>query len=321
MDEAALHTGGFCTGDLMGNIWDADIAIDEDLAVALLQEQFPELCPIRQRLLGEGWDNVAFAVNDRFVFRFPRRQIAVELMRQETLVLPLLAPHLPLPVPVPTLQGQPGPRYAYPFAGYQMLSGITACRVSWTDDQRIQCAESLAAFLASLHHVPVAPDAHTWAPGDFMARTDLRKWLHVMRERADSLSEEALPRSRRAEVLGLAERLSHTPPWTDDLCWVHGDLYARHLLVDEHHQISGIIDWGDVHLGDPALDLSIAFSFLPPSGRDVFRRKYGMIDDATWDRARFRALHYGIALLTYGRAIGDREIEAAGAYALENAGR
>jgi aminoglycoside phosphotransferase (APT) family kinase protein len=142
-----------------------------------------------------------------------------------------------------------------------------------------------------------------------------------MRERANSLSEKVLPRSRRVEVLLLAEKLSQTPSWSGPVCWVHGDLYARHLLVDESHRISGIIDWGDVHLGDPALDLSIAFSFLPPSGRDVFRNKYGTIDDATWDRARFRALHYGIALLTYGGTVGDREIEAAGAYALENAAR
>jgi aminoglycoside phosphotransferase (APT) family kinase protein len=80
-----------------------------------------------------------------------------------------------------------------------------------------------------------------------------------------------------------------------------------------------VIDWGDVHLGDPALDLSLAFSFLPPAARGAFREAYGAIDDATWDRARFRALHYGVLLTHYGTEIGDDAIRAAGEYALQAA--
>jgi aminoglycoside phosphotransferase (APT) family kinase protein len=80
-----------------------------------------------------------------------------------------------------------------------------------------------------------------------------------------------------------------------------------------------VIDWGDAHLGDRALDLSIAFSFLPPAARPAFRAAYGPIDDATWDRARFRALFYGVVLVEYGLGIGDEAIRAAGAYALRAA--
>jgi aminoglycoside phosphotransferase (APT) family kinase protein len=78
----------------------------------------------------------------------------------------------------------------------------------------------------------------------------------------------------------------------------------------------GVIDWGDVHLGDPALDLSIAFSFLPPGARAAFREAYGPIDAATWDRARFRALHYAVLLSDYGADVGGEAIRAAGEYAL-----
>ena len=77
-----------------------------------------------------------------------------------------------------------------------------------------------------------------------------------------------------------------------------------------------MIDWGDVHLGDPALDLSIAFSFLPPAARSRFRQVYGAIDAATWQRARFRAIHYGALLVEYGRSIEDEALREMGAYAL-----
>ena len=65
-----------------------------------------------------------------------------------------------------------------------------------------------------------------------------------------------------------------------------------------------------------ALDLSIAFTFLPPEARSTFREAYGTIDEATWDRARFRAFHYGVALLLYGKSEGDEAIAKVGHDAL-----
>lgn len=39
----------------------------------------------------------------------------------------------------------------------------------------------------------------------------------------------------------------------------HGDLHVRHLLVDRDGSATGVIDWGDLCLADPAVDLSIAY--------------------------------------------------------------
>src|SRR5437773_2511881 len=36
--------------------------------------------------------------------------------------------------------------------------------------------------------------------------------------------------------------------------WIHGDLHARNVLV-ENGAITGVIDWGDVAVGDRATDL------------------------------------------------------------------
>ena len=67
--------------------------------------------------LGAGWDNTAYLVNDTWVFRFPRRSIAVELLRNEAALLPALAPRLPLPIPQPCYLGEPDGRYPWCFAG------------------------------------------------------------------------------------------------------------------------------------------------------------------------------------------------------------
>ena len=95
-------------------------------------------------------------------------------------------------------------------------------------------------------------------------------------------------------------------PRTDTL--VHGDLYFRHLLVNTDNQLAGVIDWGDVHLGDPAIDLAIALTFLPPKAEEVFRRSYGPIAPLTWQIARLRALWHSVTVLLYGHDIEDADL-------------
>ena len=62
-------------------VWDADIELNDEIAARLIADSFPQLAPIHLRLLGSGWDNHAYVVNDRYVFRIPHRRMADELMQ------------------------------------------------------------------------------------------------------------------------------------------------------------------------------------------------------------------------------------------------
>ena len=96
----------------------------------------------------------------------------------------------------------------------------------------------------------------------------------------------------------------------------HGDLYASHLLVDETAALCGVIDWGDVPVGNPGVDLAIAHGFLPAAARDTFRQAYGPIDEDTWRLARLRALSHAAAVVVYGHDIGDTALVREGLVAL-----
>lgn len=285
-------------------------------AAALIDLQFPKLAPARVELLGLGFDNWAYRVNERYVFRFPRRKLGAELLEREIRVVPLLAPHVQLPISCPSYVGRPANGYPYLFAGYPYLPGTTACRVAWTESERAANAKPLGEFLAALHGIEIPDSVREWAPGDNLRRADLLHRAPMIKEK---LGQIDLPANRYVQLVELVDTLTPTPPWDGPTRWLHGDLYARHLIVDESRRISGVIDWGDTHLGDPAEDLSIAFSFLPPSARTQFREAYGPVDEATWDRARFRAIFYGAFLIHYGREIGDAAISGAGFDALNGA--
>ncbi len=289
--------------------------MSEALARQLVATRFPEVAPQRVELLGVGWDNVAYLFDDARVFRFAQRAFAAQFLKSEAEWLPRLAPHLPAPVPVPRWYGEVPELHPYPFAGYALLTGTTACRAGLDGAGRAALAAPLGAFLRALHGIAVDASDRASAPGDVIGRTDLVRRAPLLLERLDEIGA-ALDAALAARVRAAVEALATTSPWTADAVWVHGDFYLRHLLIAPGGDLSGVIDWGDLHLGDPALDLSIAWSFLPPSAHGAFRDAYGPIDDATWARARFRGLHYGILLLHYALATGDAALERAARVAL-----
>lgn len=287
--------------------WDAEFAVTDELAAHLIESQFPQLAPVSLELMGVGWDNSAYRVNRDLVFRFPRRSMAVDLMRVEASVLPSFG-GLPLAIPVPEWIGEPTESYPCPFAGYRLIEGETADRVELSMADRTACAPILGEFLRALHSVSVRDGD---GPLDDYRRADLGYRIPKLRERLAELDDpwRAAGMDYLAQIEGQDYRM-------DGPCWVHGDLYARHILVNDDHRPSGVIDWGDVHLGDPALDLSIAYSFLPASARSLFWDTYSEVDDRAKLRARFRAVWYGAVLIPYGAAVGDERIKLAGEIAM-----
>ncbi len=295
--------------------WEPDIALDPAIAARLVEHQFPSMAPATLVSFGDGWDNSAYLVNSTHVFRFPRREWVVPWLANEAVWLPRLAPIVTLPIPLPNHVGRASGEFPYPFLGYPVLRGTTACRAQPDDDQRCASAATLGRFLASLHAAEPDTDGEPM-PLDAIRRTDLEYRASQTRSRLPQLEDDDVDRNA---VLALLAVLELTPAWDGPLRWVHGDLYARHVLVDDDGQPCGIIDFGDLHRGDPALDLMIAFTYLPPEARPDFREAYGPIDDDTWNRARFRALFYGPILIIYGRDIGDDALVDAGLRALRYA--
>ena len=297
--------------------WKPEEVVTPARAIELIESQFPALAPAALEPLGVGWDNTAFVVNGSHVFRFPRREIASPLLAAEASLLPVVARYLPLPIPVPSLRGQPSPRYRWPFLGYPILPGKTACQFRLDEAQRTRLARPLGQFLAALHAFPVDMAVANGAGGDTIGRLDLPSRV----PRASQMLESASVKSgmdpglvRRARALIEASQTIQAPVRR---ALVHGDLYARHLLLNDQAQLCGIIDWGDIHVGHPAVDLSVAHAFLPPSARLAFLQAYGHpVDPASWRLARFRALFSALAIVIYGKDTGEAALETEGRQAL-----
>ena len=285
-------------------VWTPERTVDEAEAARLIEAAFPQLAPVRAQLLGAGWDNTAFLVGGEWVFRIPRRQMAVPLLEAESAALPRLAPLLPLAIPLPIYFAPTGtvPGFPWPLAGYAHLPGATMDRAALTAAERRALAAPLGKFLKALHGV--SPDGLPLT-GDALGRLELTRRLPQARERlsqAADLGPVPNPKS-------LAALLESTPPDSrrEDTV-VHGDLYSRHLLLDEGRRLCGVIDWGDVHRGDPACDLTAAHLILPPEAHPLFLEAYGPVPEKTWHAAKVRAAFHSLAVLLYAAETGDKSL-------------
>jgi aminoglycoside phosphotransferase (APT) family kinase protein len=312
-----LHGEPACYHVAMSAPWDPEISVAPELAQALIVEQFPQLAPAALELLGAGWDNTAYLVNCQFVFRFPRRQVGAECLNTEVRILPKLQSLLPLAIPYPTFIGNPTDRFPWLFGGYAILPGRTACAAALEAKQRAVAAEPLGAFLAALHSLEPAFVRELNAPPDLLGRLDLARRIPQMHERLVDCIRLGLV-ADPAPCRAIIETAATAQPVRPATTLVHGDLYVRHILVGSDMLPSGVIDWGDVHAGDIALDLSLAHTFLPPGAHEVFRRAYGPIDESTWRLARFRALSYGLVLSIYAARANDIDLHREGQFILNN---
>jgi aminoglycoside phosphotransferase (APT) family kinase protein len=268
--------------------WSPEVTVDADFARHLISAQFPDVALESLRLIGEGWDNTVWLVDEQWVFRFPRRRLAIPGVEREIRALGALAPRLPLPVPAPVFVGEPADGFPWPFFGARYLPGSEPLGLS--EDARAALARPLGEFLRALHASAV-PDL----PADPFGRADMAIRVPGVRERFAALAAEGLwqPPPAIDAVLAAAAELPAAEPTV--VC--HGDLHLRHLLVDNTGAAACVIDWGDLCRGDPSIDMCLVWCLLP--SRDDFLAAYGPVSDDQLLRARVLALFLCAVLALY----------------------
>jgi aminoglycoside phosphotransferase (APT) family kinase protein len=255
--------------------------IDAALVRRLIAAQFPEWAGLAVRPVEPGgWDNRTFRLGDHMLARLPSGSAYVAQVEKEHRWLPELAPHLPLPIPVPLAKGAPDDAYPWPWSVYRWLEGSPAATERIADLDRF--ARSLAGFLVALHRVDATggPPAgqHNFHRGGRLAvyNVETRAALAALRGRIDTAAAEAV------WTAALGSR------WQGPPVWVHGDVASGNLLVANGH-LCAVIDFGCSAVGDPACDLVIAWTLFSGGSREAFRTALSL-DADTWSRARGWAL-------------------------------
>jgi aminoglycoside phosphotransferase (APT) family kinase protein len=256
-------------------------SIDASLVSRLVAAQFPQWADLAVTPVEfSGWDNRTFRLGEDMTVRLPSDEGYTRQVDKEHRWLPILAPQLPLPIPVPLAKGVPAEGYPFDWSVYRWLDGENAS-IERIDDLS-QFATTLADFLTALQRIDPTggppPGQHSFFRGGPLETYDADT-----RRAIDALNGQIA-----SDTATAVWETAIAAPWHGAPVWFHGDVSIGNLLVRDGC-LAAVIDFGCSGVGDPACDVTIAWTLLSGESREAFRTALS-VDSATWARGRGWAL-------------------------------
>jgi aminoglycoside phosphotransferase (APT) family kinase protein len=250
--------------------------ITVDLVEGLVASQFPQWAGLPVTSVEvDGWDNTTFRLGSSMSVRLPSADPYVAQVDKEQRWLPVLAPQLPVPIPVPLGRGEPTPAFPRPWSVYAWIDGdlLSVGRVADME----AFASDLAGFLVALYACEPtgpAPGPHSFSRGGSVTTWDdqTRQTLEPLRDVIDTRAA--------LDVWEAALDARYEAP----AVWAHGDVTGTNLLVRDG-RLAGVLDFGCCAVGDPACDLTIAWTFFNGESRELFKALVP-VEASAWARGR-----------------------------------
>ncbi|MBI3626967.1 aminoglycoside phosphotransferase family protein, partial [Candidatus Uhrbacteria bacterium] len=219
-------------------------------------KNFPELKIKSFKFAGEGMDSSAFLLNNDLIFRFPKYKKVSAQLKIETAILPRLNRRVSLSIPDFKYVGRQ--KNGLLFVGYKKIHGVALEKKlfdSFSPQLQAKLLKQIAEFLEQVHVFPVRR-----AQKKGVKITDFKKrYATVLREVRKVYSK--LDRVTIDYVENLFKPyLSDTHNFDYKPELLHSDLSLDHIIYDHvKKSIVGIIDFGDIEIGDPDYDLSYLY--------------------------------------------------------------
>ena len=226
----------------------------------------------------DGWDSLVLDVGGEWIVRVPRRDEVRASLATEVRLLPELAPTLPVPIP----------RFEHAKEAAVVYRKLPGAPIA---DPRPSLGRQAGLLLAALHAFPVERARELGVPSHDLDWRD--RYRRFTREVLDAAGPVLGP---EAEAM-VAQYLEDDAHFAFAPRLLHADLGPAHLLA-VGDELTGVIDWGDARIGDPALDFAW---LLQQHFAEEVLAAYGDHDPGLPERALFYhrlgpwyELHYGL---------------------------
>lgn len=245
--------------------------------------QRPSVDTVRDLLHAAGWPvgtlapveggrvSWTYVADDEAIVQLPRFDQAVEALRTQSVLMPLVQATVPFAVPVPapvaSYQGRPVMRYRM-VPGRPLRLGDR-----WRD---------IPAMLHALHRVPADQAADI-----LCCEPTAEAWRSRYAEFRSAVTDALFPHLSEDVAAAISTQYERflSGPFDFTPVFVHSDLDAEHILVDpQTGQPSGLIDFDWASVGDPALDFVGLLTALGPQVTHRLISAYGTV---AWSRLLF----------------------------------
>ncbi|HEY5463790.1 MAG TPA: aminoglycoside phosphotransferase family protein [Hanamia sp.] len=229
-----------------------------------IHSEFPDYIISSIKKTGEGDNSKAFIINEEYIFRFPKSKDAKTQMRKEIAVLPKIKPLLNISIPIFEFIS-----FETNFAGHKIIPGVPLTFKIYNSLHKKNqglIQQSLANFLSQLHHIDLSKfkDCH-------LETMDPKEEYWDNFRKAQKLIYPHISKNKRNIITKIfTEYLSNQNNFNYTPALIHNDFSKDHILFDTaKQQIMGIIDFGDMALGDPDYD----FMYLLDEFGEEFLKK------------------------------------------------
>ncbi|MGL5874165.1 MAG: aminoglycoside phosphotransferase family protein [Xenococcaceae cyanobacterium] len=259
--------------------------------ITQIEINFPQLKVWHLSKLGEGWDYRAYRINNKYVFRFPKSKQVSKNLEKEICLLPKIKSHINVAIPNFEFIGIDSEKQTR-FVGYKEIVGSCLTKKllnSLSTEIQERAIAQIAEFLNELH--AIAPEeiveCHLETI-DFKSDCE-QDYQIVCRLILDRLTfkEQLLIKKIYRNYLDEPINFNYRP------CLLHNDLSSDHILFDvKSDRVSGIIDFGDIAIGDPDYDLMY---LLDDMGIDFIERFLKYYSHVNGDRLRRKLQFFQLA--------------------------
>ena len=272
--------------------WHNDFPLSVDEVARIVAGDIEEFAGCRASVLGEGWDFTTFLVDERIVFRFPKRRQCVRPLKREIESLARLRPLIAsCGIAIPDYRHVVERSNAFPLAygGYPLLPGRPLVEVAAAAIDAIALADSIGRLVGAIRANPPTR-APRPAPDDFSP-------ADILEELDDATP--ALPAKVATACRAMIAR--YAPAQRIARAFSHGDLGVEHVLIDDGGRAVALIDWGDAGFAHVALDFVGLWAW---GGDEIAARAIAAagvrLSADEWRRMRFTGICYSIGTVYYG---------------------
>lgn len=273
-----------------------------DKLVELIKPFYNAVSKEKLLFLHHGSYNV-YAV-DEYIFRIPDKtlynQKGYKLIVEEQKKLNFFRKHLQISIPQPVfISGNPDK----PLVGYKKIKGVALGKV-WNElheNKKLRIAESIGSFLTKLHSTELLKKYIEEFKIEKMPRECIKTNFESIFETTQKKIYPLLSPELQAFVNEIFTKFLDDFKYYNFIpCMTHQDFDTSNILVDpETGRITGIIDFEDTGLGDPAYDL--IFIDQGKSFFETILKNYqNDTDEYLYQRILFYYKRTGIPYLLYG---------------------
>lgn len=280
-----------------------------DRYIEFIKEKNPSIIIEKYNFNCEGQNNDIVIINHEYVFKFPKYPEGIEKLKREIDVLDILNRYISLDIPKGKYFNVDALKVGQVYCGYKMIKGVSFGNEIYNNvEDKKNIAVQLATFLKQLHSIPVK-EVRSCSVKIIDNRSE---WESVFNRIQEKLFSFMKKESQELIYDNFNRFLNQNFKIMNTL--IHGDFGPSNIIFDLDKQIiSGIIDFNDVSIGDPASDIA---SLIGPFGYGKafvksFESIYPNIEELL-QRAEFYASTFALQEALFGIEYGDKKAFNAG---------